>query len=94
METILIGLAVAFVSVLTIPLAVLAIGIRRQERVGSLSTRPRGVSAAITRRMLDLHTAPPDGTWSRRPDQRQATAPARPSRHLNGPALLAPQARP
>lgn len=94
METILIALALTFVSVLTVPLAVLAIGIRRQERIGSLSTRPRGMSAAITRKMLDLHTAPSTRTWARRPAQQRTAAPARASRHLTGLARLAPQARP
>jgi len=57
METLLIASALIFVLIFAIPLAILAIGIHRQERTGSLTSSPRGLSAALTSRVLDLHTA-------------------------------------
>ena len=57
MQIIFVTLAITFTAVLTVPLAVIAIGIRRQERAGSLSIRPRGRTAAVTRKLLDLHAA-------------------------------------
>ena len=58
MQIIFVALAITFTAVLTVPLAVVAIGIRRQERACSLSIRPRGRTAAVTRKLLDLHAAP------------------------------------
>jgi hypothetical protein len=47
-------------------LILLRIGIARQERAGSLASRPRGLSAALTQRILDLHACPPDPADQRR----------------------------
>jgi hypothetical protein len=40
-------------------LALLRIGIARQERASSLTAKPRGLSAALARRVLGLHAEPP-----------------------------------
>ncbi len=66
MQTILIALAATFTAVLTVPLAVVAIGIRRQERAGSLSIQPPGLTAALTRKLLDLHAGPQANSRARR----------------------------
>jgi hypothetical protein len=55
MTTILAALAVTTISAILIVLAVLRAGIRQQEDAGSLTRRPRGLSAAITRRVCCLH---------------------------------------
>jgi len=57
METLLIVSTLIFVLIFAIPLAILAVGIHRQERTGSLTSCPRSISAALTSRVLDLHTA-------------------------------------
>lgn len=41
-------------------------GIGRQERAASLASRPRGLAAALTRRVLDLHASPPGTPRQRR----------------------------
>jgi hypothetical protein len=74
MQTILIALAVTFTAVLAVPLAVVAIGIRRQERAGSLSIRPPGMTAALTRKLLDLHAGPQATGRARRQTPLEASA--------------------
>jgi hypothetical protein len=66
MQTIFIALAVTFTADLALPLAIVVIGIRRQERAGSLSIRPPGVTAALTRKLLDLHAGPQANSRARR----------------------------
>jgi hypothetical protein len=78
METLLIALILILVLIFAVPLAVFAAGIRRQEHAGSLTARPRGLSAAITRRVVGLRTP------------MTATIPARPAR----PAASSHQSRP
>jgi hypothetical protein len=74
MQTILIALAVTCTTVLAVPLAVVAIGIRRQERTGSLSVQPPGVTAALTRKLLDLHAGPQANSRARRQTPVEASA--------------------
>ena len=74
MQTILIALAATFTTVLAVPLAVVAIGIRRQERTGSLSIQPPGVTAALTRKPLDLHAGPQANRKARRETPVEASA--------------------
>jgi hypothetical protein len=57
MGIIVTALALTVTVVFAVPLAVLAAGIRRQERAGSLAARPPGFSAGLTSRVLGLHTA-------------------------------------
>ena len=75
MSTILIGLTVtvivAFVVLLVALLAVLRAGIWQQERAGSLTRRPRRLSAAIARRVFGLYARLPE---------RAADRPAGPAR--------------
>jgi len=76
METALVALAAiitAIAVIIAIPLAILATGIRRQHHAGSLAAQPHGFSAALTSRVLDLHTARTPNTSQRRP-ARQLTA--------------------
>ena len=58
METILVGSSLALIIVIVLPLVVLRVGIRRQDR-GSLTSRPSGLSAALARRVLGLHASLP-----------------------------------
>ena len=60
MTAIIIGLfgAALFAATVTTFLILLRIGIRHQEGSGSLKCRPKSLSAALTRRVLDLHTCP------------------------------------
>ena len=74
MQTILIALAATFTAVLAVPLAIVAIGIRRQERAGSLSIRPPGVTAALTRKLLDLHAGPQANSRARGQTPLEASA--------------------
>jgi hypothetical protein len=60
MELALIGLALIVIVVFVIPLAVLRAGIRRQHRTASLTSQPRSVSAALTRRAVGLYARKPD----------------------------------
>jgi hypothetical protein len=57
--TIIAGLAAAslLAAAGSLFLMLIRIGIARQERVGSLITRPRGICAALTRRILSLHAS-------------------------------------
>ena len=73
MSTILAGFTVtviiAFVVLLVALLAVLRAGIWQQQRAGSLTRRPRGLSAAIARRVFGLDARLPE-----RADDRPATS--------------------
>ena len=60
MTTILAALAVTVIFAIVVLLAVLRAGIRQQEDAGSLTRRPRGLSAAITRRLCCLHACLPE----------------------------------
>jgi hypothetical protein len=60
METVLAGLAGTVIIIFVIPLAVLRAGVWRQERAASLACRPRGISAAIARRVFGLYAHLPD----------------------------------
>jgi predicted secreted protein len=60
MTTILGVLAVTVIFAIVVLLAVLRAGIRQQEDAGSLTRRPRGLSAAITRRLCGLHACLPE----------------------------------
>ena len=52
MERILAGLAVTVVTIFVVPLAVLRAGVWRQDRDASLTSRPRGLSAATARHVF------------------------------------------
>ena len=60
MRTILAALVVTAISAIVILLAVVRAGIRQQEDAGSLTRRPRGLNAAITRRVCCLHARLPE----------------------------------
>jgi hypothetical protein len=60
MRTILVGSAVIVITAFVVLLAVLRAGIWQQEHAGSLTRRPRGLSAAIARRVFGLHARLPD----------------------------------
>jgi len=60
MERILAGLALILIVAFAVPLAVLRAGTWRQERAASLTCRPRGLSAAIARRVFGLYAHRPD----------------------------------
>ena len=60
MRTILVGLTLIVIIAIVLLLAVLRAGIRQQERAGSLTRRPRGLSAAIARRLCCLHARLPE----------------------------------
>jgi hypothetical protein len=60
MSTILVALTLTVIFAILVPLAVLRAGIRQQEHAGSLTCRPRGLSAAITRRVCCLHARLPE----------------------------------
>lgn len=76
------GVTITATALIIIPLAVVATGIRRQERAPSLSEPAPDLAAAITRKLLALHT-----------DMEPAPAPAhRPARRASAPATA--QARP
>jgi hypothetical protein len=62
MESILAGLAITLIVAFVVPLAVLRAGTWRQERSASLTCRPRGLSAAIARRVFGLYAHRPDTT--------------------------------
>ena len=65
METVLVGLAAIVIIVFVVPLVVLRAGVWRQERAASLACRPRGLSAAIARRVFGLYAYLPDDANSR-----------------------------
>ncbi len=52
-------------------LAFLRTGIARQERSTTLTTRPRGLTAALARRILGMHAEPPRPASRPRPRQRE-----------------------
>ncbi len=60
MERIVAGIALTLIIAFVIPLTVLRAGIWRQERAASLTCRPRGLSAAIARRVFGLYAHLPD----------------------------------
>ena len=60
METVLVGLAAIVIVLFVVPLAVLRAGVWRQEHAASLACRPRGLSAAIARRVFGLYAYLPD----------------------------------
>jgi len=60
MSTILVALALLMIFAIVVLLVVLRAGIRQQEQAGSLTRRPRGLSAAITRRVCCLHARLPE----------------------------------
>jgi hypothetical protein len=62
MGTVLAGLAATVIITFVVPLAVLRAGIWRQERAASLTCRPRGLSAAIARRVFGLYAHLPERT--------------------------------
>lgn len=65
MRTIVIGSALSVIvtlAALLVVLVVLRAGIRRQERAACLTCRPAGLSTAIARRVLSLHTRTPAHT--------------------------------
>ena len=71
METVLTGLAATVIIIFVVPLAVLRAGMWRQERAASLACRPRGLSAALARRVFGLYAHLPErnanpaaGPWS------------------------------
>jgi hypothetical protein len=68
MRTILAALAITTIFTIVVMLAVLRAGIRQQEDAGSLTRRPRGLSAAITRRVCCLHARLPERAIGRRSD--------------------------
>ena len=71
MGTILAALAVTVIFAIVVLLAVLRAGISQQEHAGSLTRRPRRLSAAIARRVFCLHACLP---------QRVGDLPAGPAR--------------
>ena len=65
----MIGLTLAVIVILLALLALLVImraGIRRQERAACLICHPRGLTAAIARRMLRMHFQAPHSAHERR----------------------------
>ena len=65
METILAALAVTVIFAIVVPLAVLRAGIWQQEHAGSLTCRPRRLSAAIARRVCGLYVRLPERAGDR-----------------------------
>lgn len=66
MTTILAGFAVLVIIAFVTLLAVLRAGTWQQEHAGSLTRRPRGLSAAIARRVFGLHARLPERNGDRR----------------------------
>jgi hypothetical protein len=77
MRTILAVLAVTVILAIVLLLAVLRAGIRQQEDAGSLTRRPRGLSAAITRRVCCLHARLPERAIGPRSDPADSRGSAR-----------------
>jgi hypothetical protein len=73
MERILTGLAIILILAFVVPLAVLRAGTWRQARAASLTCRPRGLSAAIARRVFGLYAHRPDTTATPAATPRHAT---------------------
>jgi hypothetical protein len=65
MSTILVALTLLVIFAVLVPLVVVRTGIRQQEHAGSLTRRPRGLSAAITRRVCCLHARLPERAGDR-----------------------------
>ena len=65
MTTILAALAVTVIFAIVVLLAVLRAGIWQQEHAGSLTRRPRRLSAAIARRVFGLHARLPERAGDR-----------------------------
>ena len=80
MGTILIVLAVTVIITVAALLALLRIGIRRQERAGCLACQPPGVSAALTRRLAGLYVSQP-GAGSCPAAQAAADSPLAPDKN-------------
>jgi hypothetical protein len=87
MERIIAGSAVILIIAFAVPLAVLRAGIWRQEHAASLACRPRGLSAAIARRVFGLYAHLPERAVHRPAGPRHAGSqpPLVPGR--NGPAI-------
>lgn len=76
MDIFLIALTTA-TALIVVPLAVVAAGIRRQERAPSLANPAPGLAAALTRKLLALHADPePEPAPAARHARRPATRPA------------------
>jgi hypothetical protein len=60
MRTILVSFTVTVIAAIVILLAVLRVGTWQQEHAGSLDQRPRGLSAAIARRVFGLYVRRPE----------------------------------
>jgi hypothetical protein len=60
MSTILVGFTAAVITAIVFLLAVLRLGTWQQEHAGSLDQRPRGLSAAISRRVFGLYVRRPE----------------------------------
>jgi hypothetical protein len=60
MRTILVGLTLTVITAIVILLAVLRAGTWQQQHAGSLDRRPRGLSAAIARRVFGLGVRRPE----------------------------------
>ena len=60
MSTLLVSVTVTVITAIVILLAVLRVGTWQQEHVGSLDQRPRGLSAAIARRVFGLGVRRPE----------------------------------
>lgn len=80
MERILAVLAVTVMTIFVVLLAVLRAGVWRQERTASLTSRPRGLSAAIARRVFGLYAHLPERT----------AGPVAPSRHTDRESPFVP----
>ncbi len=72
MEIVLAGLAATVVITFVVPLAVLRAGVWRQEHAASLACRPRGLSAAIARRVFGLYAHLPERAVDRPVGSRHA----------------------
>jgi hypothetical protein len=85
-------------AVIVVPLAVIVIGIQRQEHAASLVARPPGACAAIARKVLALRAASPPGTQPTSPAPDKTPREAATSRTGRNPArpptALATGARP
>ena len=60
MRTILVSFAVTVIAAIVFLFAVLRVGTWQQEHAGSLDRRPRGLSAAIARRVFGLYVRRPE----------------------------------
>jgi hypothetical protein len=60
MSTILVGFTATVIAAIVFLLAILRLGTWQQEHAGSLDQRPRGLSAAISRRVFGLYVRRPE----------------------------------